>query len=142
MSPPRDVLEAAIRRWLNDPDSAVVYAEQLDGRWAVRMTQEVRDATTVWFTVGERSIGVEAYVLGAPAVDPGEAYRQCLVRNARTWRIHYALDAEGAMVLRGRIAVRHVSSHELDLVLGEIYETVEVSFRSLARVAFDREKTS
>jgi hypothetical protein len=42
--------------WLEDPDSSVEYAEEVECRWAVRMRQEVRDATTVWFDVGERSL--------------------------------------------------------------------------------------
>ena len=53
--------------WVADPDSDVVYAEKVEGRLAVRMRQQVREATTVWFWVGDRSLIAEAYVIPAPA---------------------------------------------------------------------------
>ena len=77
-----------------------------------------RDATTVWFDVGERSLQFEAYVLPTPP-HPLEVFRQALFRNASSWRAFFALDAEGAIVLRGRIAKSQVTHEELDRVLGE-----------------------
>lgn len=137
----RDILERRIELWLTDPESSVEYAEELEGRWAVRMRQEVRDATTVWFDVGERSLIFEAYVMPAPPV-PAEVHRQALVRNARAWRCLFAVDHEGAVVLRGRMAAETVTIDELDRALGEIYETIEIAFRPMIRAGFsDREKS-
>lgn len=137
----RSILEERIRLWLDDAESNVVYAEEVEGRWAVRMTQETRDATTVWFDVGERSLWFEAYVLPAPA-EPAEVHRQALVRNLRAWRCFFALDHEGALVLRGRLATDQVTLEELDRVLGEVYETIEVSFRPMARAGFPGRENS
>ncbi|MGB8360936.1 MAG: YbjN domain-containing protein [Acidimicrobiia bacterium] len=138
----RDVLEERIRLWLDDPESSVEYAEEVDARWAVRMRQETRDATTVWWDVGERSLTFEAYVLPPPP-SPGEVHRQALVRNARAWRCFFALDSEGAIVLRGRLARDRVSLEELDRVLGEVFEMIEVAFRPMVRAGFTaREKSS
>ena len=123
-----------IALWIEDPESSVEYAEEVEGRWAVRMRQEVRAATTVWFEVGERSLCFEAYVIPAPD-RPGPAHHLALVRNRRSWRVFFALDGEGAFVLRGRLPADRVTLGELDMVLGEIYEMVEVSFRSLIEVA-------
>jgi hypothetical protein len=128
----RDVLERQIAVWLLDPESSVVHAEQVDGRWAVRMGQEARDATTVWFTVGERSLEYEAYVLPAGGGSL-ELFRQALRRNMRGWRSFFALDGEEALVLRGRLPEARVTVSELDLALGEIYEAIEVGFRPLLR---------
>jgi hypothetical protein len=137
----RAVLEERIRLWLEDEEGSVEYAEEVEGRWAVRMRQEVRDATTVWFDIGERSLEFEAYVLPAPAAAP-EVHRQALVRNARSWRCFFAVDAEQAIVLRGRLAADSVTLDELDRVLGEIYETIEIAFRSMVRFGFpSREKS-
>jgi hypothetical protein len=137
----RQVLEERIRLWLEDQESSVEYAEEVEGRWAVRMRQEVRDATTVWFDVGERSLEFEAYVLPAPAAAP-EVHRQALVRNGRSWRCFFAVDSEQAIVLRGRLAADSVTLDELDRVLGEIYETIEVAFRPMVRSGFpSREKS-
>lgn len=124
---------ARIQQWLDDPGSSVEYAEELEGRWAVRMRQLVRDATTVWFTVLERSLEYEAYVIPVPP-DGFEVLRQALVRNQRAWRAFFALDAEGDLVLRGRLPADRVTLLELDRVLGEIYETIELSFRPMLGV--------
>jgi hypothetical protein len=136
----RDTLEGVIGRWVADADSSVEYAEEVDGRWAVRMRQEARDVTTVWFEIGERSIRAETYVIPLPPAAAEEVYRQCLVRNTGGWRCHFALDREGAVVIVGRLAAEHVDALELDLLLGEIHQLIEVSFRPLVRAAFSREK--
>ncbi len=126
------LLVATIDRWVTDPDGDVVYAEQVEESWVVRMRQTTRDFTSVWFAVGERSIQVEAYVAPAPA-EPTEAFRQCLVRNHGTWRVRFALDPRGGIVLRGRVALEHLSEDELEYVLAECHQLVEQSFRPLLR---------
>lgn len=137
----RDLLEERIRLWLEDEEGSVEYAEEVEGRWAVRMRQQARDATTVWFDVGERSLEFEAYVLPEPQA-PAEVHRQAMLRNARSWRCFFALDRENAIVLRGRLAADRVTLDELDRVLGEVYETIELAFRPMVRAGFPgREKT-
>lgn len=131
----RAVLEERIRLWIDDPDSTVEYAEEVEGRWAVRMRQETRDATTVWFDIGERSLMFEAYVLPEP-VAPADVHRQALLRNQRAWRCFFATDEENAIVLRGRLAAATVTIEELDRVLGEVYETIELAFRPMVRAGF------
>lgn len=139
---PPALLSRAIDDWLGDPDSDVVYAELVEGRWAVRMRQTVREATTVWWEPGDYSLAVEAYVIPAPVLDPGPSHRLALARNHAAWRVHFAVDREGALVLRGRISNQSLTRLELDLVLGEIYQTIEVSFRPLVAAAFPgREKS-
>ena len=133
-----ETLESVIRGWVEDPASDVVYAELVEDRWAVRMRQTVRDATTVWWTPRQRSVAVEAYVLPEPAQDLLGVFRLCLRRNAAAWRVHFALDEEGAVVVRGRVPNSSVTAEELDYLLGEIYELVEISFRPLVQLAFGR----
>lgn len=138
----REILESRIGAWLADPESSVEYAEEVEGRWAVRMRQETRDATTVWFEVGERSLEYEAYVLPA-SEGTADLFRQALSRNMRAWRAFFTLDHEGGLIVRGRMAQGSVTDLELDLALGEIYETIEVSFRPLLRALLpDRETSS
>jgi len=138
----REILEQRIELWVDDPASSVEYAEEVEGRWAVRMRQDVRDATTVWFDVGQRSLQFEAYVMPAPP-SPGEVHRQALVRNARAWRCFFAVDSEGAIVLRGRLAADRVTLDELDRVLGEVFESIELAFRPMIRAGFpSREKST
>ena len=125
-----EVLEARIAAWLDDPESDVEYSEELEGRWAVRMKQLTREATTVWFQPLERSLAYEAYVLPVPDHATG-LFRLALAKNQRAWRAFFALDGEGGLVLRGRLPAARVTLEELDFVLGEIHESVEVSFRPM-----------
>lgn len=129
--------------WLDDPHSDVVWAGEFEGRLGVRVAQRVRDFTTIWFDVGDRTLAFEAYVLPAPPEDAAEVYRQCLFRNHSSWRVHFAIDRDGDVYLRGRMPVADVSADTLDEVLGAFYEQVEISFRGLVRAGFHpREKSS
>lgn len=137
-----DVLAGVIRHWVDDPDSAVVYAEAVDGRWAVRMTQSVRDATTVWWEAGQRTVGMEAYLGPVPEHAAEELYRLLLVRNRDTWRCRFALDVEGGVVVRGRLANAEVSGATLDALLGEAYDLIERTFPPFVRLHRERPPTS
>lgn len=134
-------LERAIQAWLDDEEGDVTYAELVEERWAVRMRQTVREATTVWWSAGDYSVAAEAYVIPAPPDHVDEVYRLALRRNLDSWRCHFAVDGEGAVVVRGRVAADSDFS-ELDSMLGEIYQMIELTFRPMARLAFPgREKT-
>ncbi len=135
-SPAWETLTAASLDLVADDSSDVVNAEEFEGRWAIRMTQQVRDFTTVWFDVGERTVGFEAYVLPNPPVGHEEVYRQLLTRNHRMWRPHFSIDKDGDLFLIGRVSVEEWSDQTLDEVLGAVYEAVELSFRALVRAGF------
>lgn len=126
------LLAGVIRDWIADPDSAVEYSEDVDGRTAVRMRQQTRDFSTVWFQLGERSLQAEAYVIPA-GERPVELLRQCLVRNMSTWRTRFCLDRENGIVLRARVALDQLDARELEYLMAEIYDQIEVSFRPLVR---------
>ena len=137
-----DLVERVTEGWLADPESSVVWAGQFEGRRGVRMGQLVRDMTTVWFEVGERTVSAEAYVLPKPPHNADEVYRQALTRNAGTRVMAFALDHRGDLILVGKIPIESVAELELELMLGEIYELVEVSFRGLVAAGFAREKNA
>lgn len=138
MFTPAEVVEATLRDWCNDPDSDVEYIEWVEDRWAARMRQRVRSATTVWWTVGERSVRAEAYLFPGPVNDAEASLRLCLVRNASTWRARVAVDPQGDIVIRGRLDNRSLDREQMDLLLAEIYELVEVTFPVLVRIEASR----
>lgn len=131
-----ELLWAAIRTWIDDPESSVEYAEQVEGSIAMRMRQEARDASTVWWTPRQRSLVAELLVLPAPERNAEACYRLVLDRNRSTFRCWYSLDSDGGIVLRSRLANEEITPEVLDSVLGELYEQVEVTFRPLVRLAF------
>lgn len=119
-------------RWAADPGSGVVWAGDHEGRRGVRLRQEGRDFTTVWFAVGERTLAVEDYAFTAPP--PGEreeAFRQCLARNLSGRRLHFALDRHGDLVLVGRVPLGEVDEAELGLLLGEAHEAIALALPTL-----------
>ena len=124
--------------WVDDPDSDVVAAELVEGRWAVRMAQQTRDFTTVWVTPGDLTVSFEVYVLPAPPRRVEEVYRQLLFRNHRAWRVHFAIDQDGEIYLFGRVDVAQADEETLQYVFAEIYGLVDLSFRPLIRAGFGR----
>ncbi len=124
--------------WVEDPESDVVAAELVEERWAVRMAQQTRDFTTVWVTPGDLTVAFEAYVLPAPRHRVGEVHRQILFRNQRSWRVHFAIDRDGAIYLFGRVDVDQATEETFQYVFAEIYELVDLSFRPLVRTGFGR----
>jgi hypothetical protein len=138
-SPAWDLLTTASSRLVADETSDVVNAEEYEGRWAVRMAQGVRDFTTVWFEVGERTVGFEAYVLPNPPRGHQEIFRQLLTRNHRLWRAHFSIDLDGDLFLVGRVSLDEWSENVFDEVLGTIYEAVELSFRAMVRAGFAKD---
>lgn len=142
MSEAARLVEQVTDAWLADPESAVVWAGDHEGRRGVRMRQETRDMTTVWFDVGQRTVSIEAYVLPKPPRQAEEVFRQALVRNAGTRRMAFAVDRIGDLVIVGKIPLEHLSIEEMELALGEVYDLIELSFPGLVRAAFGREKNA
>ena len=137
------LLEKVTQAWVADPDSDVVWAGAYEGRWGIRMRQQCRDATTVWFSVGELTVGYEAYLLPNPPHSREEVYRHCLARNYRSWPAALAIDDQGDIYVRGRIHLDRLSAGAIDEAVGAVYEVVELSFGYLVALGFSpREKSS
>lgn len=105
-------------------------------RWYVRMIGEEKDFTTVWFTLGQRTLRYETYVMPAPEENRSEVMDMLLRRNDHLVGAHFSIGQEDAVYLRGEIPDTSITSDELDRVLGTVYTTVEAIFRPLLRVAF------
>ena len=133
-----ELLRVVSQGWVEDEASDVVFAGEHEGRLAVRMAQQARDFTTVWFDVGDITVGYEAYVLPNPPHGHLDIQRQLLRRNQRLWRTHFATDKDDGVFLVGRVALGELSPEVLDEILGTIYEAVELSFRSLVKVGFGK----
>jgi hypothetical protein len=131
-----EILWDSVERWIADDESSVEYAEQVDDQIAVRMRHDAREASTVWWSPGQRSLTAELFVIPEPQTNHQSVYRLALDRNRSTFRVHYALARDGGIVLRSRLANESVSVELLDLVLGELYDQVEMTFRPLVRMAF------
>ncbi len=94
-------------------------------RWYVRMIGEEKDYTTVWLTLGQRTLRYETYVMPAPEENRPAVMESLLRRNDQLVGAHFSIGAEDAVYLRGEIPDIAVSADELDRVLGTLYTTVE-----------------
>jgi len=142
MTGPERLLRSHTLEAVEDPASDIVWAGEYEGRWGIRMAQESRDFTTVWFDSGQRTVRFEAYVVGRPPAGGGEeVFRQCLTRNWDTLFARFALDRRGDLFICGRLPNELVTIDSLDTAIGEIYGLIEVAFRPILR-AISREKNA
>lgn len=142
-----DDLRDQIDRWLDrfEAESDAVLAvdrDTADGssigepRWYVRLAGETRETTTVWMTLGQRTLRFETHVVPvAEHADPA-LWRHLLRRNHQLVGVAFGVGDDGAIYLRGQIPDVAISPGELDRMLGTLYDTVEADFESIVRLAF------
>jgi len=137
-----DQVEATIDTWLageldtNPTVAAVDRGEPGERRWYVRLRGEEKDTFTVWFTLRQRTLHYETYVMPAPEEDHARFYAHLLRRNLKLFGAAFAIGAEDAVFLVGQLPVANVDERELDRVLGSLFAYVEQCFRPALRIGF------
>jgi hypothetical protein len=137
-----DALESLIDGWLapqlleNPAMAAVDRGEPGERRWYVRFRGEQKDTFTIWFTLGQRTLHYETYVMPAPIENHAQLYEHLLRRNLRLYGAAFAIGEEDAVFLVGQIGVHALDVGELDRVLGSMYVAVEQFFRPAMRIGF------
>lgn len=136
-----DRLETEIDGWLaamraDWPIEAIDRDEGDVRRWFVRLRGEDKDFTTVWITLGQRTLRYETYVMPAPEENAAQLYENLLRRNEGLVGAHFSIGVEDAVFLRGEMPIQAVSADELDRAIGTLYATVETTFRALLRIGF------
>ena len=134
-------LERRIDGWLAslaaENDRIIAIDRDADAiRWYVRMRGDDKEFTTVWLTLGQRTLRYETYVMPRPEENDAELYEHLLRRNDRLVGAHFSIGIEDAIFLRGEMPVGQVTQDELDRVLGTLYADVEQCFQSLLRIGF------
>jgi hypothetical protein len=107
-----------------------------DPRWYIRMRGHDKEFTTIWLTLGQRTLRYETYVMPAPEENAVALYENLLRRNERLVGAHFSIGIEDAIFLRGEMLVAQVTESNLDRLLGTLYSTVEQCFRALLRIGF------
>ena len=137
-----ELLDRQITSWLmsmmerNDTIVAVDRGEPDEHRWYMRMHGEEKEFTTVWFTLGQRTLQFETYVMPAPEENAEQLYEHVLRRNESLVGVHFSIGIEDAIFLRGELPLRMVDEDELDRVVGTLYATVERIFPTIIRIGF------
>ena len=120
---------------------AVERGEPGERRWYVRVLGEQKDTFTFWFTLGQRTLRHETYVMPAPEENHAEFYRHLLVRNLAMRGWCFAIGEESAVFLTGAVGVESLADEAalagaLDRVLGSGWAYVEQCFRPALRLGF------
>jgi hypothetical protein len=138
-----DALEARIDAWLatqlaENPVVAAVERDRESGerRWFVRVRGEQKDVFTIWFTLRQRTLHYETYVMPAPEEQHARFYEHLLKRNLKLYGAAFAIGDEEAVFLVGQLANAAVDDDELDRILGSLYQWVEQFFRPALRIGF------
>ncbi len=136
--------DASITAWLtgfaaeNPAFEAIDRGEagEPEPRWYVRLRGEEKDHITIWFTLGQRTLRYEVYVLPAPPENATAVYELALRRNDKLVGAHFAIGVEDALFLRGEVPLAWLSEAELDRIVGSLYSYTEQAFPALVRLAF------
>jgi hypothetical protein len=136
--------ESSITEWLtgfardNELFEAIDRGEpgEAEPRWYVRLRGEEKEHITLWFTLGQRTLRYEVYVLPAPAENVAQVHEAALRRNDKLVGAHFAIGVEDALFLRGELPLTSLNEAELDRIVGSLYSYTEQSFPSLIRLAF------
>jgi hypothetical protein len=137
-----DLLEARIDAWLaheldeNPTVAAVERGEPGERRWYVRVRGESKDVFSIWFTLRQRTLQYETYVMPAPEENQAEFYEHLLRRNRKLTGAAFCIGEEDAVFLAGSLPVHAVDEGELDRILGSLYAYVEQCFRPALRIGF------
>lgn len=135
-------LGVQVEAWLGELDAeydhivAVDRSPDGDLRWFVRMRGDDKDFTTVWLTLGQRTLRYETYVMPAPEENHAALYEHVLRRNERLVGARFSIGVEDAIFLRGEVPVDRVDRDELDAILGALYAQVEQCFLGMIRIGF------
>lgn len=135
-------LEARIDRWLaaemeaNPALEAVERSDDDHTRWFIRLRGEEKDVWTAWWTLGQRTLAFETYLMPAPEENRPEVFEHLLRRNRKLTGLQLEIGEEDAVFLRGSLPVAAVTDPELDRILGSMWAAVELVFRPAMRLGF------
>jgi hypothetical protein len=136
---------ALIDRWFAEQldENPVVVAVERESdplvdlrRWYVRVTGEEKDVFSIWYSLRQRTLHYETYVMPAPEENHAEFYEHLLRRNLRLNGMAFAIGAEDAVFLVGQLPIHALDEGELDRILGSLYACVEQCFRPALRIGF------
>lgn len=140
--PDLSLIEANIDTWLEKlrAENLAILAVDRDEtdllRWYVRLAGEEKEFTTVWLTLGQRTLKYETYVLPWPPENRDAVYELILRANDTLTGVHFSVGDEDAVYLRGELVLTALNEEELDRVIGTCYHTVERYFPMLIKLAF------
>ncbi len=137
-----DAVGERIDGWLtsaaeaNDEIDALERGPAGSRRWYVRVRGEEKDVWTIWFTLGQRTLHYETYLMPAPEENHARLFEHLLRRNRRLTGLKLEIGPEDAVFLAGATPVTHLSAGVIDGILGSMYAATELIFRPAMRIGY------
>ncbi len=136
-----------VDRWVartSAEGTALVAAERVEAgdpatgapRWVLRFRGEEKDVVTVWLTLHQRTLRHEVQLMPAPEEHVAETYEYLLRKGADLWGMGFAIGAEDALYLVGRVPVERVDDGELDRIAGASLAVVDECFPTAMSLGF------
>lgn len=137
-----DRYESVIDEWLqqqvddNPVVAAVERGEVGERRWYIRVAGEQKSVFSIWFTLRQRCLHYETYVMPAPEENQAQLYEHLLRRNLKLNGVAFAIGVEDAIFLVGQVPVATIDEGELDRILGSLFVYTEQFFRPAMRIGY------
>ncbi|MGH9244990.1 MAG: YbjN domain-containing protein [Acidimicrobiales bacterium] len=137
-----DDIAVRIEAWLarqlagNPVVAAVERDDTAARRWFIRVRGEQKDVFSIWFTVRQRTLQYETYVMPAPEENATALYEHLLRRNLKLYGAAFAIGDDDALFLIGQFPADAVNDAELDRILGSLYFYTEQFFRPALRIGY------
>jgi len=106
-------------------------------RWYLRLRGEEKEFVTVWLTLRQRTLRHEAQFMPAPETNVEATWEYLLKRNADLIGLSFALGAEDAVYLVGRIPVTRVDDDELDRIVGSSLAYTDECFPTAMALGYE-----
>jgi hypothetical protein len=105
--------------------------------WYVRIPGVARNWIPVEIEVAERSVKLTSHVIIEPEERQADVYKLLLRHNHRAEGLSFSFEGrEGVICLVSRIPRSELTREKLDLSVGRIVETTEITFRSILEIGF------
>ncbi len=106
-------------------------------RWYLRLRGEEKEFVTVWLTLRQRTLRHEAQFMPAPETNTQATWEYLLRRNADMAGVSFALGAEDAIYLVGRVPVARVDDDELDRIVGASLAYTDECFPTAMSIGYE-----
>ncbi len=126
---PEHVEGVAAERVLDD-------AGEVTPAWAITLPGERKLKTVASVRVGEKSLGVIAFVVRNPDENHAAVYRMLLRRNLDLPGLAYAIDDSGDVYLTGRAPVQGVTNTWFDEAMGAVLQASDGIFNEVLAKGF------
>lgn len=128
-----------VERWVAALPGGTTFERVHRDLWYVRIPGVARSWIPVEILVDEKTTKLTSHVIIEPDERHADVFRFLLRRNHRAPGVAFSIDGrEGVICLVARATHDELDIAKLDLLVGQIVEETEATFRSILEIGFAR----